>query len=97
MLLYNCGVAAVLAMAGVSGMAGVLLWPAIALHAAMAAWSVMSIDVFSASYPLNRPADDGKCPLHVDCVEKPVLLAAAFGVEDGCQESSAPMARPSSI
>jgi hypothetical protein len=41
MLLYNCGVAAVLAMAGVSGMTGVLLWPAIALHAVMAVWSLM--------------------------------------------------------
>jgi hypothetical protein len=41
MLLYNCGVAAVLVMAGVSGMTGVLLWPAIALHAAMAVWSLM--------------------------------------------------------
>jgi hypothetical protein len=42
MLLYNCGVAAVLGMAGVSGMTGVLLWPAIALHAAMAVWSLMT-------------------------------------------------------
>jgi hypothetical protein len=41
MLLYNCGGAAVLAMAGVSGMTGVLLWPAIALHTAMAVWSLM--------------------------------------------------------
>jgi hypothetical protein len=41
MLLYNCGVAAVLGMAGVSRMTGVLLWPAIALHAAMAVWSLM--------------------------------------------------------
>ena len=41
MLLYNCGVAAVLGMAGVSGMTGVLLWPAIALHAVMAVWSLM--------------------------------------------------------
>jgi hypothetical protein len=41
LLLYNCGVAAVLAMAGVSGMTGVLLWPAVALHAAMAVWSLM--------------------------------------------------------
>jgi hypothetical protein len=40
-LLCNCGVAAVLAMAGVSGMTGVLLWPAIALHAAMAIWSLI--------------------------------------------------------
>jgi hypothetical protein len=41
MLLYNSGVAAVLGMAGVSGMIGVLLWPAIALHAMMAVWSLM--------------------------------------------------------
>jgi hypothetical protein len=41
MLLYNCGVAAVLGMAGVSGMTGVLLFPAIALHAGMAVWSLM--------------------------------------------------------
>jgi hypothetical protein len=41
MLLYNCGVAAVLAMAGVSGMTGVLLWPAVALHSVMAVWSVI--------------------------------------------------------
>jgi hypothetical protein len=42
MLLYNCGVAAVLGMAGVvSGMTGVLLWPAVVLHAVMAVWSFM--------------------------------------------------------
>jgi hypothetical protein len=41
MLLYNCGVVIVLGMAGVSGMTGVLLWPAIVLHVAMAAWSLM--------------------------------------------------------
>ena len=41
MLLYNCGVAAVLAMSGVSGMIGVLLWPAMTLHAGMAVWSFM--------------------------------------------------------
>jgi hypothetical protein len=41
MLLYNCGVVAVLAMTGVSGMIGVLLWPAVALHAGMAVWSLM--------------------------------------------------------
>jgi hypothetical protein len=50
MLLYNCGVAAVLGMAGVSGMTGVLLWPAVALHAAMAVWSfVMSRCLSSGS------------------------------------------------
>lgn len=41
MLFYNCGVAAVLVMTDVSGMIGVLFWPAIALHAAMAVWSLM--------------------------------------------------------
>jgi hypothetical protein len=41
MLLYNFGAAAVLAMAGVSGMTGILLWPAVALHAVMAVWSLM--------------------------------------------------------
>jgi len=40
MLLYNCAVAAVLAHAGaVVGFVGVLLWPAVALHAALAVWS----------------------------------------------------------
>jgi hypothetical protein len=41
MLLYNCGVAAILGAAGVSGMTGVLLWPAVALHVLMAVWSFM--------------------------------------------------------
>ena len=42
MALYNFGVAVVLGMAGVlSGMTGVFLWPAVALHAAMAVWSVL--------------------------------------------------------
>ena len=40
MLLYNCAAAAVLAHAGaVVGFVGVLLWPAVALHAALAVWS----------------------------------------------------------
>jgi len=39
MLLYNCAAAAVLAHAGaVVGFVGVLLWPAFALHAALAVW-----------------------------------------------------------
>jgi multisubunit Na+/H+ antiporter MnhC subunit len=43
MLLYNCGVVVVLGMASaVTGMTGVLLWPAVALHAAMAVWSIIS-------------------------------------------------------
>ena len=39
MLLYNCAAAAVLAHAGaVVGLVGVLMWPAVALHAALAIW-----------------------------------------------------------
>jgi hypothetical protein len=43
MLLYNCGVALILAIAGLSGMAGVLLWPAVAMHIAMAVWSAFTL------------------------------------------------------
>jgi hypothetical protein len=43
MLLNNCGVALVLAIAGRSGMAGVLLWPTVAMHIAMAVWSAFSL------------------------------------------------------
>jgi hypothetical protein len=39
MLLYNCAAAAVLLHAGaVVGLVGVLIWPAVALHAALAVW-----------------------------------------------------------
>ena len=39
MLLYNCASVAVLAHAGfVTGLAGVLLWPAVAVHASLAVW-----------------------------------------------------------
>jgi hypothetical protein len=39
MLLYNVAFAALLAFAGVGlGLHGVILWPAVALHAAMAIW-----------------------------------------------------------
>jgi hypothetical protein len=41
MLIYNAAVAAILAFAGISlKLAGVLLWPAVALHAVMATWCV---------------------------------------------------------
>jgi hypothetical protein len=41
-VLYNCGVLIMLGPAGVlTGMTGVLLWPAVALHAAVAIWSLM--------------------------------------------------------
>jgi len=39
MLLYNCAAVAVLAHAGVVvGLVGVLMWPAVALHSALAVW-----------------------------------------------------------
>ena len=39
LLLYNCATIAILMHAGaVIGIAGVLLWPAVALHVALAAW-----------------------------------------------------------
>jgi hypothetical protein len=39
MLLYNCAAVAVLAHTGaVVGLVGVLMWPAVALHAALAVW-----------------------------------------------------------
>jgi hypothetical protein len=41
MLLYNCAAVAVLAHAGlVVGLVGVLMWPAVALHAAIAVWCI---------------------------------------------------------
>ena len=44
MLLYNCAAAAVLAHAGaVVGFVGVLLWPAFALHAALAVWCIVCL------------------------------------------------------
>jgi hypothetical protein len=44
MLLYNCAAGAVLAVAGARlGFAGPLMWPAVALHLALAVWCVASI------------------------------------------------------
>jgi hypothetical protein len=41
MVLYNCAAVAVLAHAGaVVGLVGVLMWPAVALHAALAVWCI---------------------------------------------------------
>ena len=41
MLLYNCAALGVLAHAGaVMGLAGVLMWPAVAVHAALVVWCV---------------------------------------------------------
>jgi hypothetical protein len=43
MLLYNGGVAVVLVAAALSGMTGLLLWPAVALHMAMTVWSLVTL------------------------------------------------------
>ena len=41
MLLYNCAAVAVLANAGAGvGLVGVLMWPAVALHVALAVWCI---------------------------------------------------------
>ena len=41
MLLYNCAAGAVLATAGVDArLVGVLMWPAVALHAVLAVWCI---------------------------------------------------------
>jgi hypothetical protein len=41
MALYNIGAALILALAGIGlGLHGVMLWPAVVLHAAMAVWCV---------------------------------------------------------
>jgi hypothetical protein len=43
-LLYNLSAVSILASAGISsGLAGVALWPAVFLHAAMAAWCIVCL------------------------------------------------------
>jgi hypothetical protein len=44
LVLYNCAAVAVLARAGAGPMpVGILMWPAVALHAGLAAWSTASL------------------------------------------------------
>jgi hypothetical protein len=42
MLLYNCATIAILVYAAVLGLVGVLMWPAVAVHAALAAWCAVA-------------------------------------------------------
>jgi hypothetical protein len=43
-LIYNLGVSVILGAAGIRGQPiGVALWPAVVLHAAMAAWCIVSL------------------------------------------------------
>ena len=49
MLIYNVGVAALLAYAGIGlGLSGIALWPAVVLHAAMTGWCVVCLRSKSA-------------------------------------------------
>ncbi|HEX3857189.1 MAG TPA: hypothetical protein VHY30_07835 [Verrucomicrobiae bacterium] len=43
MLIYNLGVAVVLAVAGMSHPVGIALWPAVMLHALMGVWNIRAI------------------------------------------------------
>ena len=55
MLLYNVGAVAVLGDAGIrSQPVGVALWPAVALHAAMAGWCVLNLVSSPKSQGLTR-------------------------------------------
>jgi len=49
MLLYNSVAAAVLANVGAGGLVGVLLWPAVALHAVLGVWCIACLRNGSAS------------------------------------------------
>jgi hypothetical protein len=53
-LLYNCAAVAVLAHAGaVVGLVGVLMWPAVALHALLAVWCIAGL---LSGPPANSPS-----------------------------------------
>ena len=43
MLLYDVVAAGLLTYAGVSGLTGILLWPAVAVHTAMAVWCLLGV------------------------------------------------------
>ena len=50
MLLYNAGVETLLLHAGTAlGLAGVLLWPAILIHGALAVWCVICLTNLGAA------------------------------------------------
>jgi hypothetical protein len=50
MLLYNCAAGAVLAHAGAGArLVGVLMWPAVALHAVLAVWCIVCLRSKSAN------------------------------------------------
>ncbi len=39
-LIYNLGAAVILAQAGTAGLVGILLWPGVAMHSALAGWCI---------------------------------------------------------
>ena len=52
-LLYDVAAAVILACAGLTGLTGIALWPAVVLHAALAAWCVLCIWARLSSGGLN--------------------------------------------
>jgi hypothetical protein len=66
MALYNVGVLAVLGYAGLGlGLSGIALWPAVLVHAVMAAWCAMALRAAAARAPVTpvtRPRDVGSNP-----------------------------------
>jgi len=59
MVLYNLGVAMILGAAGIrSQPVGIVLWPAVVLHAAMTAWCIVSLRYLSIAGRLGEsPAE----------------------------------------
>jgi hypothetical protein len=56
MVLYNSGAAMILAASGIrSQSVGIVLWPAVVLHAAMTIWCVMSLRYLSIAERLGNP------------------------------------------
>ena len=54
MLLYNCAAGAVIANAGASVPGGVLMWPAVAVHAVLAIWCIACLRSGSANGTLRQ-------------------------------------------
>jgi hypothetical protein len=59
MVLYNLGVAIILGAAGIrSQPVGIVLWPAVVLHAAMTIWCIMSLRYLSIAERLGESSSE---------------------------------------